>query len=175
MALNPDVAAELRKRISGELRLDRASRILYSTDASIYQIEPLGVLFPRNSDDLQAAVELAARFRIPIVARGAGTSLAGQAIGEGLIVDCSRWLERILAIDAERGLATVEPGVVLADLNREAGRHGLQFGPDPASAERATMGGVVASNGTGAHSVLYGMAADHVVSSSVLLSDGTRA
>ncbi|HEY5984424.1 MAG TPA: FAD-linked oxidase C-terminal domain-containing protein [Anaerolineales bacterium] len=175
MALNPDVAAELRKRISGELRLDRASRILYSTDASIYQIEPLGVLFPRNSDDLQAAVELAARYRIPIIARGAGTSLAGQAIGEGLIVDCSRWLDRILAIDAERGLATVEPGVVLADLNREAGRHGLQFGPDPASAERATMGGVVASNGTGAHSVVYGMAADHVVSSSVLLSDGTRA
>jgi FAD/FMN-containing dehydrogenase/Fe-S oxidoreductase len=124
---------------------------------------------------LQAAVELAAKHRVPLVARGSGTSLAGQAIGNGLILDCSRWLDGVLELDPDRRVATVEPGVVLAALNRAAARHGLQFGPDPASAERATMGGVIANNATGAHSILYGMAADHLRSAEVLLSDGSEA
>ncbi|MFH1183797.1 MAG: FAD-binding oxidoreductase, partial [Chloroflexota bacterium] len=175
MPLNPDFAAELRRRFSGDIRLDLPSRILYSTDASIYQIEPLGVVIPRTQDDLQAVVETAAKYRVPLVPRGAGTSLAGQAIGAGIVVDCSRWLDRILEIDPDRQIARVEPGVVLSDLNREVRRLGLQFGPDPASAERATMGGVVANNATGAHSILYGMTADHLVSANVLLADGSRA
>ena len=175
MSLNPDFAAELRRRFSGEVRLDLPSRTLYSTDASIYQIEPLGVVIPRTQEDLQAAVETAAKYRVPLVLRGAGTSLAGQAIGAGVVVDCSRWLDRILEIKPDRHIARVEPGVVLSNLNREVGRLGLQFGPDPASAERATMGGVVANNATGAHSILYGMTADHLVSANVLLADGTRA
>ena len=175
MPLNPDIAAELRKRIAGDIRLDLASRVLYSTDASIYQIEPLGVVIPRTQDDLQAAIELAAKYRVSVVPRGAGTSLAGQAIGEGLILDCSRWLDRVLELDPDRRVARVEPGVVLSTLNLEAGRFGLQFGPDPASAERATMGGVVANNATGAHSIIYGMTADHLVSANVLLADGSSA
>ncbi len=175
MALNPDLVAELRKRFRGDIRQDLASKLLYSTDASIYQIEPAGVLIPRTREDLQIAVELAAAHRVPVVARGAGTSLAGQAIGEGLILDCSRWLDRILEIDPERRTATVEPGVILADLNRAAAAYGLQFGPDPASAERATMGGVVANNATGAHSILYGMTADHLLTANVVLSDGSLA
>jgi FAD/FMN-containing dehydrogenase/Fe-S oxidoreductase len=175
MSLDPDFNAELRKRFSGDIRLDLTSRILYSTDASIYQIEPLGVVIPRTQDDLQAVVETAVKYHVPLVPRGAGTSLAGQAIGEGIIVDCSRWLDRILELDRDRHIARVEPGVILSKLNREAGQLEMQFGPDPASAERATIGGVVANNATGAHSIIYGMTADHLVSANVVLSDGSIA
>lgn len=173
MALPPDFLAELRKRFTGDIRPDLSSRILYSTDASIYQIEPLGVVLPRTQDDLQAVVELAAKYGLPVLARGAGTSLAGQAIGEALILDCSRWLDHIVEINLEARTTTVEPGVILSTLNRAAQRHGLMFGPDPASAERATLGGVVANNATGAHSILYGMAADHIVSADVIMADGS--
>ena len=175
MSLPPDFINELQKHFAGDIRLDAASRILYSTDASIYQIEPLGVAFPKTQEDLHAAVELAAKYRVPILPRGSGSSLAGQAIGEALILDCSRWLDSIVEVDPESHTATVEPGVILADLNRAAAKHGLTFGPDPASAERATMGGVIGNNATGAHSILYGMTADHVVSADVILSDGSLA
>ncbi|GAB4547159.1 MAG: FAD-binding and (Fe-S)-binding domain-containing protein [Anaerolineales bacterium] len=168
-----DFLHELEKRFTGELRTDAASKILYSTDASIYQIEPLGVAIPKTQDDLHAAVELAAKYKIPILPRGAGSSLAGQAIGEVLIVDCSRYLDRLLNIDAEAQTAIVEPGVVLADLNRAAAQFGLMYGPDPASAERATMGGVIGNNATGAHSILYGMSADHLISADVILANGS--
>jgi FAD/FMN-containing dehydrogenase/Fe-S oxidoreductase len=157
----------------GEIRLDPASRALYATDASMYQIEPLGVAIPKNQDDLHAAVELAVKYRVPILPRGAGTSLGGQAIGEALILDCSRHLDHMENIDVENHIATIEPGVVLASLNRAAARYGLMFGPDPASVERATMGGVIGNNATGAHSILYGMTADHLVSADVILGDGT--
>jgi FAD/FMN-containing dehydrogenase/Fe-S oxidoreductase len=175
MTLHPDFIHELKKRFTGDLRLDPASRILYATDASIYQIEPLGVAIPKTQEDLHAAVELAARYRVPILPRGAGTSLAGQAIGEALILDCSRWLDNLEEINPESHSAIVEPGVILSDLNRAAAKHGLMFGPDPASAERATMGGVIGNNATGAHSILYGMTADHLLSADVILSDGSLA
>jgi FAD/FMN-containing dehydrogenase/Fe-S oxidoreductase len=173
MSLPPDFVNELRKHSAGEIRTDLASRILYSTDASIYQIEPLGIVIPRTQDDLQSAVELAAKYKIPTLPRGAGTSLAGQAIGEALILDCSRWLDQIVEINPEEHYAIVEPGVVLSNLNNAVAKHGLQYGPDPASAERATMGGVIANNATGAHSILYGMSADHLVAADVILGDGT--
>ena len=175
MSLHPDFINELRKRFTGDIRLDRASRILYSTDASIYQIEPLGVAFPKTQDDLHAAVELAAKYSVPILPRGSGTSLAGQAIGNALILDCSRWLDAMLEINQERQTARVEPGVLLSTLNAAAARHGLMFGPDPASAERATMGGVIANNATGAHSLAYGMTADHLISADIIASDGSLA
>ncbi len=164
---------ELHKQFSGDIRTDSVSRILYSTDASMYQIEPLGVVIPRNQEELHAAVELAAKYKIPVLPRGAGTSLAGQAIGEALILDCSRWLDKIVEINPEAKFAVVEPGVVLSDLNKAASKHGLMFGPDPASAERATMGGVIANNGTGAHSIVYGMSADHILEADVILGDGS--
>ncbi|HUH97250.1 MAG TPA: FAD-linked oxidase C-terminal domain-containing protein [Anaerolineales bacterium] len=173
--LSPDFIDELRRHFRGDIRLDVSSRILYSTDASIYQIEPLGVVLPRTQEDLQSVVELAAKHRVPILARGSGSSLAGQAIGQALIVDCSRWLDSIIKIDPESRTAIVEPGVVLADLNLAASKYGLMFGPDPASAERATMGGVIGNNATGAHSILYGMTADHLVGADVILSDGSQA
>jgi len=139
----------------------------------MYQIEPLGVAIPKTQDDLQSTVELAAKYRVPILPRGAGSSLGGQAIGEALILDCSRYLDSIIEIDSESHTAIVEPGVVLADLNRAAAKLGLMFGPDPASAERATMGGVIGNNATGAHSILYGMTADHLISTDVILGDGS--
>ena len=175
MTLSPDFLHELKKRFIGDLRLDSASKILYSTDASMYQIEPLGVAIPKTQDDLQAAVELAAKYQIPILPRGSGSSLGGQAIGEALILDCSRYLDSIIEINPETHSAIVEPGVILASLNRQAAKHGLMFGPDPASAERATMGGVIGNNATGAHSILYGMSADHLIEADVILSDGSLA
>ncbi len=173
MSLNPDFIDELRKHFTGDIRLDPGSRVLYSTDASIYEIEPLGIVLPRTQDDLLFAVELAAKYRIPILPRGSGSSLAGQAIGEALILDCSRWLDQIVEVNADAKTATVEPGVVLSTLNRAAAKYGLQFGPDPASAERATMGGIIGNNATGAHSILYGMTADHLISADAILADGS--
>jgi len=173
MSLSPDFLHELKSRFSGDLRFDTASKYLYSTDASIYQLEPLGVGIPKSQDDLHAAVELAAKYKIPILPRGSGTSLAGQAVGEALILDCSRYLDSIIDIDLESRSAWVEPGVVLSKLNRVSSKYGLMFGPDPASAERATMGGVIGNNATGAHSIVYGMSADHLLEADVILSDGS--
>ena len=175
MSLPNEFLYELHKHFTGDIRTDSASRILYSTDASIYQIEPLGVVIPRTQEELHGAVELAAKYKIPILPRGAGTSLAGQAIGNSLILDCSRWLDKIVEINPEEKFAIVEPGVVLSDLNKAASKHGLMFGPDPASAERATMGGVIANNATGAHSIVYGMSADHILEADVVLGDGSLA
>src|SRR5262245_23893133 len=173
MALLSDFINELKKRFDGDIRNDLASRILYSTDASIYQIEPLGVAFPKAQEDLHVAVELAAKYTIPMLPRGSGPSLGGQAIGNALILDCSRWLDNIVQVNAEEHCAIVEPGVVLAHLNHATAEYGLTFGPDPASAERATMGGVIANNATGAHSILYGMTADHLISADVIMADGS--
>lgn len=171
----PDALAELRRRVDGEVRQDRISRILYSTDASIYQVEPHAVLIPRSTDDLQAAVEVAARYGIPVLPRTSGTSLAGQAVNEALLIDCTRHLDRLLEVDVEHRRVRVEPGVVLDELNARLRPHGLMFGPDPASSDRAAIGGIVGNNSTGSHSILYGMTADHVHEVGVLLSDGSAA
>src|SRR6185369_2150384 len=173
MSLPQEFLYELHKHFTGDIRTDLASRVLYSTDASIYQIEPTGVVLPRTQEDLIAAVELAAKYKIPVLPRGAGTSLAGQAIGNALILDCARWLDHIVEINPEENYAVVEPGVVLSTLNAAAYKHGLMFGPDPASAERASMGGVIANNATGAHSLTYGMTADHLISADVIMADGS--
>lgn len=172
----PALIAELKRRgFSGDLRADPVTRQLYATDASIYRIEPLGVAFPRHVDELNLALEVCAAFGVPTLARGSGSSLAGQAIGPALILDCSRHLDNILEIQPEAGLAIVEPGVVLQRLNKALAAYGLQFGPDPASAERATLGGSLANNAAGAHSILYGMAADHLLAAEVALADGSQA
>ncbi|MFM8427787.1 MAG: FAD-binding oxidoreductase, partial [Chloroflexota bacterium] len=175
MTFSREIFQDLQKRFKGDLRLDSASKVLYSTDASAYQIEPLGVAIPKTQEDLQTVVAFAAKNKIPILPRGSGSSLAGQAIGEALILDCSRYLDSIIEINPETNSALVEPGAILANLNRAAAKHGLMFGPDPASAERATMGGVIGNNATGAHSILYGMSADHILEAEVVLSDGSLA
>ena len=170
-----DFLADLAPRVTGELRTDTYSRLLYSTDASIYQVLPHAVFIPRTAEDVQAAVTLAAERAIPIVPRTAGSSLAGQAIGEALIIDFSRHLDAVLELNPEESWVRVQPGIVLDELNLYLKPHGLQFGPDPASSNRAAMGGIVANNSTGSHSILYGMTADHVLELETFLSDGTPA
>jgi FAD/FMN-containing dehydrogenase/Fe-S oxidoreductase len=163
----------LPAEFGGEVRTDPYSRMFYSTDASLYQIMPLAVVLPRSRDDVQMLVEACARERIPLLPRGAGSSLAGQAVGEAVVVDFSRHLNQILEINPEEHWARVEPGVVCDDLKRAARPHSLQFGCDPASSNRATLGGMFSNNSTGAHSILYGITADHILEASAILSDGS--
>jgi FAD/FMN-containing dehydrogenase/Fe-S oxidoreductase len=164
---------ELSGKIAGELRTDRLARALYATDASIYQIVPDGVVFPKSPEDVIATVQTCGRYGVPVTARGAGTGLTGAAVNRGLQMDCSRHLNRILALDPEARTARVEPGVVLDELNAALRPHGLQFAPDVATSSRATIGGMIAVNSCGAHSILYGRTVDHVLSVEVVLSDGS--
>ena len=167
--------ADLRKALAGEVRFDRATRALYATDASVYQIEPLGVVLPRSRDDVEAAVTVAARYGVPITPRGGGTSQAGQSIGAGLVLDTSKYLNRVLAVDPDARTARVEPGLVLDDLNAAVKTHGLRFAPDVSSSSRATVGGMMANNSSGARSVVYGKTGDHVRAQQVVLADGRTA
>ncbi len=164
--------AELKARLHGEVRFDRVSRMLYSTDASNYQIEPVGVVVPRSTDDLIGAVELAASHGVPVLPRGGGSSLAGQTVGAALVIDTSKYLNRITSFAPEEKTVTVEPGINLDQLNRQVLSHRLMFGPDPSSANRATVGGVVGNNSAGAHSILYGMTSDHVLGARIQLASG---
>ncbi len=155
--------------------MDLPRRLLYATDASIYEQVPLAVFLPREAGGIQAAVSLCQELGVPLTARGAGTSLAGQAIGPGLVVDTSRYMDGILELDEAACTVRIQPGVVLDHLNRYLMPSGLQVGPDPASGNRATIGGMVATNATGARSIAYGMMVDHVRALRVILSDGSEA
>src|SRR5579884_1845790 len=164
--------AELHARLAGEVRFDRVSRMLYSTDASNYQIEPIGVVIPKTIEDMQAAVELAASHAVPVLPRGGGSGLAGQAVGAALVIDTSKYLTRVLDLNEEARTVSVEPGINLDLLNKQLKPSGLMFGPDPSSGNRATAGGVVANNSTGAHSILYGMTADNLRAVRIALVEG---
>lgn len=166
------LAKAMRRELGGAVHQDGASRALYATDASNYRVVPDLVVVPRNVDELTRAVIMVASAGAPVVLRGAGTSMAGNAIG-GVVIDTFRHVNRILDVSAEHQVALVEPGVVLADLNRAAASHGLTFGVDPSSATRATLGGMIANNACGAHSVAYGTTADNVLGLDVVLADGT--
>jgi FAD/FMN-containing dehydrogenase/Fe-S oxidoreductase len=165
--------AALTATVSGEARFDRLSRALYSTDASVYQIVPLGVVLPRTEADLVAAVAACARFGVPLTARGGGTSQAGQAIGPGIVLDCSKYFHEILEINAAERWARVRPGCILDDLNQAVKPFGLQFPHDVSTADRATLGGMIANNSSGTRSIRYGKTIDHVLELRVLLADGT--
>ena len=167
-----EFVTELRRSFSGEIRTDRFSRILYSTDASIYQIEPLGVILPRSHDDVVAAVSLAARHMIPLLPRGGGTSLAGQTVGVAIIVECSKYMNQILEVNLEEAWARVQPGVVLDQLNAHLKPFGWKFGPDVSTSNRATVGGMMGNNSCGSHSIVYGKTMDHVLEMRALLSNG---
>jgi len=166
---------ELERQIQGEVRFDTITRALYSTDASVYSIRPLGVAIPKNREDVIRIVQLCGRMRCPLTMRGGGTSQAGQAIGEGLQVDISKYFNRVLEVNAEERWARVEPGVVLDELNAQLAPLGLRFAPDISTASRATIGGMMANNSAGARSVLYGKTIDHVLEQTVILADGSIA
>ena len=146
--------------------------MLYSTDASNYQIDPVGVVIPASRDDVLATIEIAARHGVPLLPRGGGSSLSGQTVGAALVIDFSKVLSRVLEIDLEGGSVTVEPGINIDALNRQLKPNGVMFGPDPASANRATAGGVVGNNSTGSHSILYGMTGDNVQAVKAATVDG---
>jgi FAD/FMN-containing dehydrogenase/Fe-S oxidoreductase len=162
----------LRRHVDGEVRFDEVTRRLYSTDASIYQIEPVGVVIPKTTAALQTAVQIALEMHIPIIARGGGTSLSGQSIGAGMILDCSKYLNNILDVDPLAQSARVQPGVILDQLNRALAPHKLQFGPDVATASRANLGGMIGHNSAGSHSIVHGKTIDHVRKLRTILSDG---
>lgn len=166
---------ELKKRIDGEVRFDRLSRLLYSTDASIYQIEPVGVVFPRHAGDVQAAIEVAGHHAVPLLPRGGGTSLAGQTVGHALVLDFSKYMNRVLEVNQDEGWCRVQPGLVQDELNAHVRSMGLLFGPDTSTSNRATLGGMIGNNSAGAHSIVYGKTIDHVLELKVLLSDGSEA
>jgi len=167
--------SRLVPRIAGTLHTDEMTQALYATDASMYAMQPIGVLVPERVEDVQAALEVATELGIPVLPRGGGSSLAGQGVNTALIIDFTVHLNDILEIDPAAQVARVEPGVTLNELNRAAAEHGLMVGPDPASANRATLGGMLANNSTGTHSITYGNFIHHVRRAEVLLADGTAA
>jgi len=168
-------AADLRPEFSGEIRTDRFSRLLYSTDASIYQIEPLAVLVPRGHADVAAAVSLAARHGLPLLPRGSGTSLAGQTVGSAVVIDFSKFMNRILEVNLEERWVRVESGVILDQLNTHLLASGWRYAPDVATSNRATIGGMIGNNSSGSHSIIYGITQDHVRRMRMLLASGEEA
>ncbi|MDX6255780.1 MAG: hypothetical protein QOJ11_2114 [Frankiales bacterium] len=176
-ALDVDVAglaAALRTRLRGEVGFDAGSRAAYSTDASNFRQVPIGVVTPRDADDVVTTHELCREYGAPITLRGGGTSLAGQATNAAVVIDTSRHLNRLLSLDVEAATAWVEPGLVNAHLRAAAERHGLTFGPDPATYDRCTVGGNIGNNSCGAHSVAWGTTSSNVEQLELLLYDGTR-
>ena len=169
-----DIAAELTKRLEGDVYFDRTSRLLYSTDASMYQIEPIGIVVPRHKGDVQAVIEIANRFNVPVLPRGGGTSLAGQTVGHAIVLDFSKYMQRVLEVNQEELWCRVQPGLVQDELNAHVRPMGLQFGPDTSTSNRATIGGMIGNNSAGAHSLTYGKTLDHVLDLTVLLADGSE-
>ncbi len=168
------LAAALRARIEGEVRFDDGSRALYATDSSNYRQVPIGVVVPRTVDDVVATVEVARRFGAPILARGGGTSLAGECCNVAVVLDCSKYLNRVLEIDEEEGWARVEPGIVLDDLRAAAAPYGLWFGPDPATHTHNTLGGMIGNNSCGMHAQMAGKTEENVYELEILTYDGLR-
>ncbi|MFC4542461.1 FAD-binding and (Fe-S)-binding domain-containing protein [Halosolutus amylolyticus] len=169
----PRDLAALDRRIDGDVDASDATRALYATDASIYRVEPAGVVWPADRDDVREIVRFAHENNVSLTARGAGSSLTGNAIGEGLVVECTRYLNEIVAVDPERGTATVQPGVVLDDLNAALADHDLYFPPDPSTSSTCTIGGMVANDAAGPHSVRHGTTRENVAAVECVLADGS--
>ena len=166
------LGAALSGALRGEVRFDTTVRAAYASDSSNYRHVPLGVVFPADHDDVRAAARLAAEAGAALLARGAGTSLAGQACNEAVVLDMSRHMTRIVEIDPDRRVARAEPGVVLDDLRRAAERHGLTFGPDPATHAWCTLGGMIGNNSCGTHGLYAGKTSDNVESLRVVRAGG---
>ena len=144
-----DFELELKKRLKGEVSFDRFTLGIYATDASIYQITPVAVVLPRDEADVIAAVQTAAKFNVSILPRGGGTSLNGQAAGESMVIDFTKYMNRILELDVDNRFVKVQPGIVLDELNAVLAQHGLLFAPDPATSNRAAIGGIMGNNSSG--------------------------
>ena len=170
-----DFAQTLRKYSAAEIKTDLATRILYSTDASIYKMMPLAVVIPKHDDDVLATVETCIEYGLPVLPRGGGSSLAGQTVGEAVVIDFTKYMDQVIQVDGRERKVRVQPGRTLDMLNQALRRYGLMVGPDPASSNRAVVGGFLGNNSTGSHSIVYGRMVDHIHSLRVVLSDGQEA
>ena len=170
-----ELAAALEKRVSGEVRFDPFSRVLYSTDASIYQMEPVGVVIPRTTEDVLAVMEIARDNQVPVLPRAGGTGLAGQSVNHAIVLDFSKYLNQVVELNQDEQWVRVQPGIVLDSLNRYLMPYGLQYAPDPTTSNRACVGGGIGNNTCGAHSVIYGKTLDHIKEVDVVLSDAAQA
>ncbi len=157
------------------MRFDTYSRLLYSTDASMYQMEPIGVVIPRHAGDVQAVIEVANRQGVPLLPRGGGTSLTGQTVNRAVVLDFSRHMGNVLEVNREERWARVQPGLVQDELNHHVRPMGLLFGPDTSTSNRATLGGMIGNNSGGSHSIAYGLTVEHVIELQTILADGSRA
>jgi FAD/FMN-containing dehydrogenase/Fe-S oxidoreductase len=169
-----DLEHELRRRVRGSVRFDQGSRLLYSTDASMYQVEPIGVVIPRDAEDVAAAFDVARSQQVALLPRGGGTSLTGQTVNRALVLDFSPCMNAVLEVNTEERWARVQPGLVQDELNAHVRPLGLLFGPDTSTSNRATLGGMLGNNSGGSHSIAYGLTVEHVLELTTLLADGTR-
>src|SRR5438552_17416740 len=168
------LAEELGRRLRGEVRFDAGSRALYATDASNYRQVPIGVVIPRDADDVIQTMAIAREFGAPILARGGGTSLAGQCCNVAVVLDTSKYMNQIIELDPETERARVQPGVVLDSLRNAANQHGLTFAPDPSTHNHCTLGGMIGNNSCGVHSVMGGKTDENTIDLDILLYDGIR-
>src|SRR3989454_8525765 len=173
-AADSSLAARLRKEIEGEVMFDAASRGRYSTDASIYQVEPLGVVVPRTEEAARTALAIALEAGVPVLPRGAGTSQCGQAVGEALVVDHTKYLNKILEVNADAATAVVQPGIVLDALNAWLRPYGLWFPVDVSTSAQATLGGMAGNNSCGSRSIAYGNMVHNVLAIEAILADGNE-
>src|SRR6266481_3897921 len=169
-----ELEKELKQVIRGEVRFDRGSRALYATDGSNYRQIPIGLVVPRDEADVIAAVEACRKYGAPVLARGAGTSLAGQCCNVAVVLDFTKYMNQILELNIGSKFARVQPGVVLDSLRNRAEAHNLTFAPDPSTHNRCTIGGMIGNNSCGTHSLLGGKTVDNVQQLRVLLYDGTQ-
>ena len=165
----------LKEKFTGEILSDELSKIVYATDASVYREKPFAIAVPKTKDDIKLIIEFSSKTNVPVIPRAAGTSLAGQVVGNGFVVDVSKYMNKIVELNTEQKWVRVEPGVVLDELNIYLKDYGLQFGPETATSNRCNLGGMFGNNSCGAHSILYGSTRDHVLEASVILSDGSEA
>src|ERR1700687_3002504 len=168
------LAEALRLQVRGDVRFDNSSRALYATDGSNYRQVPIGVVLPRDADDVLAAISVCREFGAPLLCRGGGTSLAGQCCNVAVVLDFSKYMASILEIDPARRIARVQPGVVLDQLRNAAEKHQLTFAPDPATHDRCTLGGMIGNNSCGVHSVMAGKTDDNIEELEILTYDGAR-
>src|SRR6202165_1904248 len=171
----PGLERRLKAELAGEVRFDRFTRGRYATDASHYQMMPVGVVLPRSIAEAERAIGLARQEGVTVLPRGGGTSQSGQTVNESLVIDCSQYLDRVIEVDVANRRCAVEPGIVLDQLNRQLKPHGLWFPVDISTASRATIGGMVGNNSCGARSLRYGNTRENVLSVDALLADGSRA
>ena len=170
-SISDTLEQQLSDTLAGEVRFDLYSKTLYSTDASLYQIHPIGVVIPKDKQDVIKTVQIASEHKVPILPRGGGTSLAGQSVGEAIVLDMSKYMNQLLEVNVAEHWARVQPGIVLDELNHKLKPHGLMYAPDVATSSRANVGGTIGNNSAGSHSLIYGKTVDHVMSLDLVLSN----